>query len=69
MKKEIATILTALLALFILTGCGSAGSNEQQAAEESGRQLQKEAEQDGVDLYKMLQEEKAASEAGRDDHP
>ena len=63
MKKEIAMVLTALLALFVLTGCGSSMSEEQKALEEIGRQMQKEAKEEGADLSKMLQEEKAASES------
>ena len=63
MKKEIAMVLTALMALFVLTGCGSSVSREQQAMEEIGKQIQKEAEKDGVDLSEMLKQEKAASES------
>lgn len=60
MKRMITLFFVIVMSLSLLTGCGS---KEQQAMEEIGRQIEKEAKEDGVDLSKMLQEEKAASES------
>ncbi len=63
MKKEITMFLTALLVLFVFTGCGSGKSEAEKAVEEFGRQIKEEAAKDGVDLAEMLKQEKAASES------
>ena len=63
MKKEITMFLTALLVLFVFTGCGSGTSEAEKAVEEFGRQMKEEAAKDGADLEEMLKQEKAASES------
>ena len=61
MKKAIALILTGIMCLSVLTGCGSKKSEEQQAREEIQQHLEEEAAADGVDLQGMVEQEAADS--------
>ena len=63
MKKVIALILTGIMCLSVLTGCGSKKSEEQQAREEIQQHLEEEAAADGVDLQGMVEQEAADSQA------
>lgn len=63
MKKAITLILTGIMCLSVLTGCGGKKSEEQQAREEIQQHLQDEAAADGVDLQGMVEQEAADSQA------